>query len=254
MLTPAEYLKAKFPQNNTLWLSGMDIVRHCLKKDATQTFFKDNQPNKNMWHDWSASMTERAKSDDNFQEIYDNAYQPKPKPHTIADDNGLLDISSYIAGETLCFENEISLIGNTDAVSVLIDLGIPYRDRKESYMITRHKKIYDLIAQCDGENRPIQVIGCFGIAIPELSEPIICFIVIKDYSDPIFPTIWGVLKNNKTANAFLNVIMDYFIGTREDGNGTIKTIGKAEQYFADNENLIIYGTRIKSDNATYIND
>lgn len=254
MLTPAEYLKDKFPENNTLWLSGIDIIRHCLKKDTDQTFFKDPRPDQNCWTKFSEAMQERAQSKDNFLEIYDNSYQPKPKPLTIADDSGILDVSAYIAKEELCFESEISYIDNMAAVSVIIDMFIPFRDRDESYMITRHQQVYDLIVQCDSENRPIQVIAALSLEIPELSTPFKCFIVIKDYSDHIFPTIWGCLKNNRTSNSFVNVIMDYFIGTHDTANGTLKEILNAEEYFADHENLIIFGSKIKANNATYIKD
>jgi len=254
MLTPSEYLKESFPENNTLWLSGMDIIRHCLQKDVKQTFFNDNSPHTNYWDAFSEAMQDRAQAEDNFQEIYDNTYQPKQKPLIIQDDSGILDVSAFIAKEELCFESEINFIDNTDAVSVIMDMFIPFRDSEETYMVTRHQKVYDLIAQCDAENRPIQVVGALSLEIPELSEPFKCFIIIKDYSDPIFPTLWGVLKNNKTANNFLNVIMDFFIGTRDEGNGTLKEINNAEQYFADHENLIIFGEKIAANGATYIKD
>ena len=127
----------------------------------------------------------------------------------------------------MCFEDERRTTQQQDCVSVIMDLGIPYCERHDTYMVERHQQVYDLIAQCDSEDRPIQVIAALGESISEHKKDVKIFVTVKNYNDSIFPSIWGVLKNNLTANAFVNVIQDYFIGTSDSGNGTIRTINNS---------------------------
>ncbi len=246
MPTPLEYLEDGIPASHELWLNGLDIVKHCLQKDSQQTFFKTTRPATRHWNDWSEAMSKRAENDDNFQDIYDNAYIDKNQWETVDNDSGLLDVGQFIAGEELCFDEDVQVYETGDCMSVLIDIAIPYCERSKSYMIERHKLVYDLIAQCDSEERPIQVIGVLGVKVDELPTPLKIFIVVKEYNDTIFPAIWGTLINNEVCNSFINVIMDYFIGTHDCGNGSPRTVKDAEIYLPEQEELHIFGTRITS--------
>jgi len=251
MLTPAEYLKNGMPKNHELWLNGLDLVAHCLQKDHTQTFFKDDRPLPKYYDEWSDAMQKHVKSDDNFDDIYSNAYAPKKAWIPYHDDSGSFDTSAFISGEDFCFEDEKRVKQQQDSMSILIDCGVPYGERGDTYMIARHQAVYNLIAQCDSDDRPCQIIGVQNNRIDELSTPLKLFIMVKDYTDSIFPAIWGALKNNQTTNSFCNVTMDYFIGTKSYGNGAPTVLEDAEQYFPANEEIIIFGTRIKANNAVY---
>ena len=254
MLTPSEYLKNGVPKNQELWLNGIDIVAHCLQKDYSQSFYQDSSPSTQRYDDWADAMQSKVIIDDGFQDIYDNAYAPKKRWFSTFDDTGAFDVSSYISKEEFCFENERAIKSNYDALSIIIDMMVPYGDRDCPYMVNRHKKVYELIAQCDSDSRPVQVVAVQNIKIPELNETLKMFIIVKDYTDTIFPSIWGSLKNNESANNFCNVLMDYFIGTTIKGNGTPTTLEHAEKYFSDNEELIIFGSRINANNAKIIGD
>jgi len=251
MLTPIKYLKNGMPASHELWLNGLDIVAHCLQQDYKQSFYQDDRPATRHYNEWSESMQDHVIADDNFDDIYSNAYAPKKSWIGFHDDSGSFDTSAFIAGEDFCFEDERRVKQQQDSMSILIDIAVPYSERNDSYMVARHKAVYDLIAQCDSDDRPVQVIGVLTIAIPEIDDNLKMFIMVKDYTDSIFPSIWGALKTNCTTNSFLNVIMDYFIGTHAGGNGVPKTLEHAEQYFPQNEEIVIFGTRIKAANAVY---
>lgn len=246
MLTPKEYLEIGIPKDNTLWLHGMDIVEHCLQKDSTQTFFKDKNDEPEFWEEWTEAMQKRASSEESFNEIYENAYNPKDTWRSYPSDSGDFQTDSYLAGEDLVFDEELRVNTPGESVSVLIDIAVPYRCRYETYMEQRHKDVYKLIAQCDSENRPLQIVACKCQKLPELDKPLNMFIVIKNYSDTIFPTIWGTITNNLCCNSFANVMMDYFIGTSHSGNGTPTDLHDIDKYFPDSEELHIYGTKLKS--------
>ncbi len=251
MQTPAEYLSNPIPDNHTLWLDGLDIISHCLQQDSQQTFFKDKYPVKSHWRDWTNGMEQRAENQDNFAEIYENAYQPKKKWRTKQSDQGYFDVDAYIEQEDQLFTERYKELDQGVSVSVLIDIAIPWIEAKDKYMVERHQKVYDLIAQCDSEDRPIQVVAGLGIKVPELSKQLTIFTMVKAYTDNIFPSIWGVLTTNETANAFVNVIMDYFIGTKQANNGMLKMTENAQNFFPEHEELHIFGTRFKADNAHY---
>ena len=191
-----------------------------------------------------------------LQDIYDNAFVPKDKYRVTYDDTGSLDVGSFIAGEDFCFEDEQLRRSQQPAMSAILDISVPWKNREDTYMIKRHRKVYDLVAQCDSEDRPIQIVGAYARKFPELKKTLTLFIVIKDYNDPIFPSIWGGLKDNACTNTFINVIADYFIGTHSQGNGDKRSIENAEQYFPDHEDLVIFGDgdTITSNNAQYIKD
>ena len=249
MLTPNEYLTNTMPRSNELWINGLDIVSHCLQRDHTQSFYKDDSPALHHWDEWSDAMQDKVKAEDNFDDIYDNAYAPKKAWKNINRESGALCVSSYLSGAKRCFKTRKKLRQTHDALSILIDISIPYCERSQNYMVKRHKAVYELIAQCDSDDRPVQIVGVTSQRIPELKKPLNIFIMVKDYNDSIFPSIWGALKTNETCNSFINVIMDYFVGTSTFGNGSPRDLLNAEQYFPMNEELIIFGSRIQSNNA-----
>lgn len=243
MLTPADHIKNKINPDGVIWVSGLDAIEHCLQKDTHKTMFKHASPVADFWDEWNAAMKDQTVHTDQFQDVYNNAYTYKEQYIETIDDSGSLDVGAYIGGEDLCFNNEQKLYAQGPACSVILDIVVPYYSRGDNYMIERQQKVYDLVAQCDSENRPIQIVGAVCIKIPEHAVPLKIFILIKDYADSIYPSIWGSLKNNKSTNAFLNVIMDYFIGTRDLHNGLCTSLRDVENYFQDNEELVIYSDK-----------
>ncbi len=99
----------------------------------------------------------------------------------------------------------------------------------------------------EGEDIPCRVICALGISIPERygQDPLKIYSVIKDYSDPIFPGIWGAIRNNADTNSFVNVIMDFMVGTRCGGNGTPTEIRVKEDFPEDEEVIILDAKRVK---------
>lgn len=255
MQLPQDYVTNGLPANQEVWVNGMDLIAHCLKKDTANTLFKDQSPASG-WSAWTKALQQPSSVTDQLQDIYDNAYTQKASYIETQDDMGDLDVSAFIGGEELCFTSEQSMSGQAAAVSVLFDISVPWGSRDKSYMVERQKAVYSFIAQCDSENRPVQIVGCYSRTFSELEKPVTMFVIIKDYNDSVFPTIWGGLKDNRSTNLFLNVIADYFIGTRQYSNGSKAVVRNAERFFPDNEHLIIFsdGDTLKADNAEYHNN
>ena len=245
MKTPKEWIAGDFPESGEIWINALDLIEHCLQGDANQSFFKNQSPVESTFREWQEAMQERAKIDQEFQQIFDNSYLPKPKWAAYPETSGDLLVDAYIAGENLVFESFEKRERQKQAISIIYDGCVPGGERSDSYMKRRHQKVYDIAAQAEAENRPCRVIAAHCIQIPESKELIKLFAVIKDYFDPIFPSIWGTYTTNRYTNSWCNVFMDYFVGTRAWNNGSVRELKNTRQYFPDDEELILYGDRIK---------
>jgi hypothetical protein len=248
MLSPKAYLKQGMPESHEIWVNALEMVEHCLQGDCKQSFFKDGSPSINRFHEWSAGMQNRAQWDGKFQELFENNYRPIPKWTRYDDDSGDLMVDRYISGEELCFDAYERKARQKQAISVIYDGNVCWGDRHETYMVERHRKVYEIAAQCEAERRPCRVIVIMNDLIPEVkNDTLKMFLVVKDYNDPIFPAIWGTFVNNLYTNAFANVIMDYFVGTYDSGNGRPIELHKIRSFFPDDEELIMFGRDLIDD-------
>jgi hypothetical protein len=106
-------------------------------------------------------------------------------------------------------------------------------------MVDRHKKVYSLALEAESRGIPCRVVAALLIKIPERRETFRLYVVVKDYSDPIFPQLWGGIKTNKSANAFWNSLTDYLVGTRETANGLAQRWNVARDFPEDEEIVLI---------------
>jgi len=213
-----EYIQTK---GNPIFIHGLDAVKHILRGDYRQTAYKDPYPNPEHLDALREAMEERPEPG-NFNQILEDTYTPKQKRKRRRAKMGDLDIDLYIDqnGKDPFYETYRKPVPRP-AITIFMDLNISYGMRSGTDMEERHSKIYSIVLKAEAERQPCRVIGAKCIEVPEFrrNNPIRYYIVIKDFSDPIFPGIWGAFKRNETTNDFTNCCSDYIIGTSAPGNG-----------------------------------
>jgi hypothetical protein len=220
MNTVAEWIKHPTPRP---WFHALDVLSHVLKGDEKQTAFKDPVPAAGRVHlDTLRAELERHKEHDKgFDEITERTNFRARRRKATWDESGDLETGAFIDKEERCFLDypKVDTV-QTNGITILIDGALPYQDRHDSYMLERHRKAYEIAIQAEADAVPCRVVFAESLQIPEIDQSMMIYLIIKDFNDPIFPGIWGALKNNTTTNDLINVISDYILGTRAWGNGT----------------------------------
>jgi len=239
--------QGSFMRNPVTFTHALEVLEHCLRADLNKTVFKDQYPSQERLDDLRDALADRSETVEHFTKIRQNSYKPMKKFREIKSDTGTFDLDAYLNGEDQIFFESVKEYRQGRAVSILYDVAVPACDRQLTYMEDRHKEVYSIATELENERRPVRVIAAYAAGIHELDDFITVtnFIVIKDYSDPIFPGIWGAFTNNRSTNAWLNVMQDFFIGTHDRSNGHVKDIRDVQQYFPEDNELIIFGNRIK---------
>lgn len=207
-----------------VWIHGLELLRHVLQGDTQQTAYKNEDCDGKHLRRLGDDLAEHAAETNGCSEIFEKTYRERKK--TIEEDDfmGDFDIDNYLAGQQKVFRSTRRVKKKKAAITMVMDCGINGGETGGKEMEKRHEKIYRIAAKCARENRPCRVIAAAFIDIPEIKKGHLrLFIIIKNYSDPIYPGIWGAFKTNRSTNTFLNVIMDYFVGTDAWGNGTCVT-------------------------------
>ena len=223
MLTCKEYLEM-FSKNPPaeIHVNGLDLLSHTLQGDMEQSWYKDPNGMRKHLFDLQEQMEEHSDPALLDQVLIDNLTQ-KRKWIRYDSEDGDLDIERFLQNrnnDTLMFDNYWKENKLKPSMTLILDIAIPYGERRHATMESRHKKIYTMAVQAFQEGRPCRIIALWGCAYPEISGATLFFITIKDFNDPIFSGIWGAFKTNRSTNCFLNVVMDYFIGTGCAGNGS----------------------------------
>lgn len=222
MLTCAEYVEQGGPASDgSIWVNGLDLLDHCLQADPTQTLYRSSRIHQDVFNGLTDALGTPVETEE-FQEVMLNSYDPKPAWQSFEDDGGDLNVERWLDGNENCFDNHQKVPYKNQAVTVAIDMAIPWIERCSGAMAERHKAVYEIVAKCEADRIPCQVVGVFGVKIKsdEHPVPLRIFSIIKDYHDPIFAGIWGAFVSNATTNDFINVVMEGFVGSRHYGNGT----------------------------------
>jgi len=233
-----------------LWFEGQDLLQYVLRGDRSQeaTIFGDLKHETDLLKTLQDALQDRGDLTDAFNEAFLGSYNPQRKTRYFTSDSGDFSVDDYIdnmhdAG-CLFFEDEEPVYKPRPACTLGLDLAIPWSERHGADMTPRHSEAYSLTAEAESLASPLRVVAVLGTEIPEVHNTIHVFVTIKDFDDPIFPAIWGLLKSNLTANAAINVIMDYVIGTAHHGNGTPTDTVLAD-HLPDDECQVIQGKRLK---------
>lgn len=247
LMSPAEYVKAgkdAYKKSPVVWVHALDLMEHILKGNAHDVCLETKlSGDTEHLDDMREGMAERSeKHDEEFKQLTENSYMPKKRYTTQTSDSGEFCLDSFLNGDEQVFEEPVKILNQGRAVTILYDVGVSWGERERRFMEERHKKVYTVTAEMMSVHRPVRVIAVLGEDCYDV--PGICktFAIIKDFNDPIFPGIWGCFTNNKTTNAWVNSVQDFFVGTTDMGNGRISEV-KVREYFPDDE-LIIYGGRV----------
>lgn len=230
MLTCREYLEL-FPDRppEEIHVHGLDLLQHCLRGDVKETWYKDRSDKKTHLYELQEEL-EKHTDNDELNNVLNDVLTQKPKWTRYDSEDGDLDIDRYIQTKdnpdgALIYDGFRKEMKPKPAMTLILDCAIPYMERSLGDMAHRHKLVYTLATQAYMEGRPCRVIATWGVKYTEESLARVFFITIKDFSEPMFSGMWGAFKNNRTTNCLLNVIMDYFIGTDDYGNGRPVDIG-----------------------------
>ncbi|MFP3869032.1 MAG: hypothetical protein ACLFUU_12905 [Desulfobacteraceae bacterium] len=238
MQTAAEYIaKPRGNPENTLWLHGMDALEHILQGDTDQTAFKDRGDSREHLNTLKREMETPCPTED-FQEALEEVEFSKPRWKARASQEGDFEVEAWLNGESACFTEYFKDSRQVNAISVVLDMVVPWRERHGAYMAPRHRKVYQIALEAEAQGIPCRVVACFSEKVPEYRKDLRIFLVIKDYDDPIFPGLWGGLKSNLTANAFINCFMDYIVGTRHPNNGNLQYMEIGDDFWDDEVILI----------------
>lgn len=232
LLSPKEWLQKDPTTFDGVWMYGLDILDHCLQEETFDTFWKCSEVSRNHARTIRKAMQNREDDPVIYEEIEQNSYIPGLKYKEVFDTEGEVDIDQYLGGDDRCFRNFHKLESDSGAINLVLDMSIASSERFKSSMLKRHKRCYEIAFNAEAEGRPCRVIAAFTISFPEIDtgdghwstpkKAITNLIVVKDFTDPIFPGIWGALETNETTNSFVNLICDYFYGTADMGNGYLK--------------------------------
>lgn len=238
MNTPEEHLEefrrtGAFP--NPLWTHALDVLKHVLKGEIESTFFKNRFPADYHLDELQAYLDGRPKEVDSFLEARHNVFVQERKWRRFDSECGDLSTDRYLDGEPRPFDDYRKTFVPKPAVSIIMDMTVPHSEREGTSIKKRHEQIYKYACEANKEGRPCRVVGVEKCDLSECSDHK-SFIILKDYDDPIFPSIWAAFENNAMANSFLNAYMDYFIGTHHSGNGSCRNYDIAEDF---DENAIL---------------
>lgn len=247
MLTPKEYIEKKPAQSH---LYALEVFEHILQGDYKKTAYRDSRPNMGVFQEFQDEM-EKHTQGDSLSEIYEDTFRQDYELKPVRSDGGELVLERYVEGDESPFDEWIKVESHKPAVTIIMDMGIPWGEREDQAMKERHDKIYKIVADCESEGRPCRVIAVESAIIPEIEgRPLTIFLTVKDYSDPIFTGIWGALKNNLAANCLGNAIYDFLVGTSHYGNGT-PVITYLGGEFEDDEVIVIDGKRVSREIAPW---
>jgi hypothetical protein len=210
-----------------LWIHALDVLKHVLKGEVQDTFFKDNCPSSGFLDELRSHLDGKPKEVDSFLEAKHNAFIQERRWRRVDSEHGDLSVERFIDGEPRPCDDYRKKYVDKPAITIVMDMTVPYSEREGSSLSIRHKTIYKYACEANKQGRPCRVIAaeCADLSEKERHKT---FVVLKDYDDPIFPSIWAAFESNRLANSFINSYMDYFIGTTHSGNGTCRSLDLQE--------------------------
>jgi hypothetical protein len=236
MVKPEDWIKNPV---NSCWVHGMDALEHIFKGDTQKTAYKFPET---AGPDHLGELREemaRPLDPGDFLEVLDLQDYSRPRRRPRRAPEGDFDIDDYLAGEREPFTEWVKEPREVRALTIILEITVPWGDRTKPYMAPRHKRVYSLALEAENRGIPCRVVAALLIKIPEKREIFRLYAMIKDYADPIFPQLWGGIKTNKAANAFWNSLTDYLVGTRELCNGTASRWDVARDFPEDEEVVLI---------------
>jgi hypothetical protein len=239
MYTPEEHIQEykrtrQFPV--VLWCHALDVLKHCLTGDTNNTFFRDPHASDHNLAALSRRLDGLPKESESLMEARFNCETQERKWRRFDCEYGDLVTERLLDGDERPFDDYRKVNIPKPATTLIIDMSVNSCDRGGNQMAERHKQVYNYAVKANQEGRACRVVAVAKINQSENTEKLA--FVLKDYDDPIFPAIWAALESNASTNDFLNVVQDYFIGTKSAGNGSCVSYNVFED-FSDSEVILI---------------
>ncbi len=234
----------------TLWFHATDLMEHILNFKQGNTIFPTTSTRYQKYIDIVREEIDRDRDDfETFDEMFENSYLKKKKyKPEMSDSEGELDIEAYIAKEKKLFERYVEVVKETkSAISIFINFGLNYHERRNRDVKEAYEQVYQIAATCEAEDRPCRVIGCYALRAETYNNVIKIPILLKDYNDPIFPSIWAGICNNTVAHALCCLIPTYLVGSRDPFIGQAVTFDISDLCESDEE-IITFGNKIRHNN------
>lgn len=231
-----------------MWVHALDVLKYILRGDISKTIFGDQRPEKEFLAELQTHLDGKPKEVENFIEARHNDFVQERRWRRFDSEHGDLSVDRYLDGERRPCDDYRKKFVDKPAVTLIMDASVPYRDRPLSDMDKRHKQIYSYACEANKEGRPCRVLAVNNCGISELSSKMMrTYFVLKDFDDPIFPSIWAAFETNQMTNSFINAYMDYFIGTSDSGNGRVESFDLSQDRQMLGETILIGP-------ATYVTD
>lgn len=218
------------PHGGIVWFHGMDLLQHFMKNNPRQSAFR-NSPlyHYREWYDDFINQIKEYKFDRERLSIAMEQVLARPRKrnkYRTSVDGDDLDVDSYIEtfGESSPkiwdepFQVECE---RRQAVNVYFECSVPWMARDQTYIANRQHLAYNVALNCEQDGVPCRIVACYGLKVREVQQPIVFYVVIKDFDEPIYPQLWGAFLNNATTNTTINFLAEMVIGTGQDGNGVV---------------------------------
>lgn len=219
------------PQAGDVWFHGADLLEHLERYDVEHAAFDHksdfNPSRQRRFVEQVSAYQPEAIAD--FEAILEQAAErPRRRNRSrISEDGDDLDVDAYIdaldSGRRDVWVEDVVLVERrADAVEIVFDASVPWTRRYADWMRRRQAEAYKLALQCERNGTPCRVVVAFSLHFREdelNDQPLTVHVVVKDYAEPIFPTLWGAFTDNATCNDMLNIFAETVVGTGRAENG-----------------------------------
>jgi len=168
-------------------------------------------------NDITTAMTDKIE-EDNFVDIIQKTNQARQVVEHMAD-TGSLNIDAYLNKEKLVFEDPEFVRRPSYAIEMIIPVAVAWSQRILHWVELSHKISYTITSYARANKIPTRVWLTTASNFPETikdkhrDRTFRILMLLKDYSDPIYPGMWSIFSNNKNANSLCCLIADRLVGT-----------------------------------------
>ena len=220
------------PHAGDVWFHGADLLEHLERYDVEHAAFNHksdfDRSRQSRFVEQVSAYQPEAIAD--FEAILEQAAERSRRRNRsrISEDGDDLDVDAYIdalgSGRRDVWVDDIVLVERrADAVEIVFDAAVPWGNRHADWMRRRQMEAYRLALQCEQNGTPCRVVAAFSLRFrkDEMGGEAVNFhVAVKDYAEPIFPTLWGAFTDNATCNDMLNIVAETVVGTGRIGNGS----------------------------------
>lgn len=232
-ISKGEQLPVGRVHREALEVKAVDIMKHVLDRNAKSRFGLATEGQILTANNRIAEAVGESEKIDTkklYRDKLKSFSLPANKFQTRLDEEGEeFDVEAFLeeGGPTGYRPGEKIFRANTKAerrkegVLMLIPLAVPGREAGSSYMKRVHEHAYSVAIECESKGEPCKILGVLSIKYKIRKKTYILdtSIVIKDWEDPIFPGIWGLIMSNEASNILCFAMSYKLVGTSEDGAG-----------------------------------